>query len=913
MPNDSMRRDNDLVLDPTQYAYILDATKGGVVCYVGPTRVSLAETDRPVAFVDGKFERQNSIEAAIQQFPVAGEGDYIVLENPEKNGDFPALGNANSNPTLLMGRTVNIHGPASFPLWPGQTAKVVQGHHLRSNQYLVAVVYNEEEAQENWGKAVMKVQETAPKTDDGEGTGEGATPEPKKDESAEDVKAKVGTLTTGKRIVIKGTEISFFMPPTGIEVVPEHGNHVRDAVTLETLEYSILVDENGKKRYVRGPNVVFPEPTEVFVRRSVGTGDDMTRKFKASELNEISGIYIQVIADYEDEDHPLPDVDGEVRTSWKEGEELFITGKEQRIYFPRPEHAIIKYAGQKTEKMYAIAIPAGEARYVLNRLNGDVALVRGPKMFLPDPRKEVIVRRILPEDIVKLWFPGNVEAASYNQQLTQISAEQKTAGGVTEDLIRGLSAKKRSMYKSRSSVMNFAPTEEEMRSAVIGSSLGAGHLPQEAAADAVADEVQRSQTYSAPRSVVLNTKYEGAVLIDVWQGYAVQIKSKTGERKVVVGPKPTLLEYEEGLDVLTLSTGRPKNDSNRLKTVYLQVRNNRVSDSLLAETSDLVKIGVTLAYRVNFEGDSGKWFEVEDYVRLLSEHTRSIVRNHMKKVGVEEFMADSVAMIRDMILGKPHAPSPNEEQEEDGPAIGERPGLKFEENGMVVTDVEVLDVTIGDDEIERQLVHGQHAAVEQAIELKLKTAELERTKKIEQINREIEKEASQTVQQHIVLEQEEAAQKQEAAMQELASQLEQRTAALEVEKASQAINDESGSRALARRRAEADQQFELDRSRTELRVEEAQKRTDMQKALIEAIGPDLIAALQVHGDKVLTASLTEKLTPLASLTGESVPEVFKKLTSGMAIGDVINQLSGNGNARGGIASRISRVPIEDET
>ena len=44
----------------------------------------------------------------------------------------------------------------------------------------------------------------------------------------------------------------------------ENGNYVREAVTLERLEYSILVDENGNKRYERGPQVVFPKPTENF-------------------------------------------------------------------------------------------------------------------------------------------------------------------------------------------------------------------------------------------------------------------------------------------------------------------------------------------------------------------------------------------------------------------------------------------------------------------------------------------------------------------------------------------------------------------------------------------------------------------------------------------------------------------------
>ena len=52
----------------------------------------------------------------------------------------------------------------------------------------------------------------------------------------------------GQLLVIKGTEVSFYVPPTGIEVIPlggKGGDYARDAVTLERLEYAILKDEDG--------------------------------------------------------------------------------------------------------------------------------------------------------------------------------------------------------------------------------------------------------------------------------------------------------------------------------------------------------------------------------------------------------------------------------------------------------------------------------------------------------------------------------------------------------------------------------------------------------------------------------------------------------------------------------------------
>ena len=67
----------------------------------------------------------------------------------------------------------------------------------------------------------------------------------------------------------------------------------------------------------------------------LGANKTVTRKFRAIELNEISGIYVKVIASYEE--------DGK---KYKVGDELFITGKEQMIYYPRAEHSIIKYGDQ---------------------------------------------------------------------------------------------------------------------------------------------------------------------------------------------------------------------------------------------------------------------------------------------------------------------------------------------------------------------------------------------------------------------------------------------------------------------------------------------------------------------------------------------------------------------------------------
>ncbi|KOR31272.1 major vault protein, partial [Achromatium sp. WMS2] len=357
---DDRNNKRDLVLSPGEYAYMQDVTKGVVKTYTGPTVVNPTAQERAVLFdQNSKRFLPCQIEDAVKQCAIAPEGFYIILKNPACKGDFPPFGGVYPSPELDVGKKINITGPCIFPLWPGQIFKLLQGHHLRSNQYLLVRVYNEDEARRNWGKAVIK-----PAAD-----GQTDAPEVMSDIPPE--------LNVGTQFIIKGTDVSFYIPPTGVGVVPdENGLYVRDALTLERLEYCILVEQNGKKRFERGPQVVFPEPTESFITR------DSQRKFRALELNEIQGLHVKIIAPYQ-----------EGKIKYQEGDEIFITGKETAIYFPREEHSLVRYDGK--DKHFAVAVPAGDARYVMNRKTGAIRMVQGPAMLLPSPIDEVIVRRVL--------------------------------------------------------------------------------------------------------------------------------------------------------------------------------------------------------------------------------------------------------------------------------------------------------------------------------------------------------------------------------------------------------------------------------------------------------------------------------------------------------------------------------------
>ena len=111
----------DLVLSINEYAYVLDRTKGNVLCHVGPTKTSLSQSDELVRF-DSKSKRfvPCSYSDAISLFASAPENWYLVLKNPTSNGRRPTAGTSNNLPEdIQVGRKINIPGPVSFALYPG--------------------------------------------------------------------------------------------------------------------------------------------------------------------------------------------------------------------------------------------------------------------------------------------------------------------------------------------------------------------------------------------------------------------------------------------------------------------------------------------------------------------------------------------------------------------------------------------------------------------------------------------------------------------------------------------------------------------------------------------------------------------------------------------------------------------------
>ena len=815
-------RQRDLVLSTNEFCFLQSKTNGAIKTYTGPITMTISAQESLVVFnpKTKRFEETTDFEKARQLFTSAPEGWYVVLKNPSHDGSYPDSAKAVNSPELKIGRKVNISGPCSFSLFPGQMAKVVQGHRLRSNQYLLARVYDADAAEKNMASATV------------------VNVEGKEVEATDTKKYHAGQL-----LVIKGTEVSFYMPPTGIEVLSVgerdgHGgdNYIREAVTLERLEYAILKDEDGEKRYVHGPAVVFPEPTETFVETPSGG-----TIFRALELSPISGIYIKVIAEYDDKDkngnvvhHPI-------------GEELFITGNDQMIYYPRPEHAMIQYDGKYMH--HAIAIPEGEGRYILNRLTGQITTVKGPKMYLPDPRTEVVVKRKLTPKECRLMFPGNDEVLAYNEGVTEKAAEKAARRGVTGTVDALNNA--------------YATSNQEATLAIF-----------EANAN-----ISRGVSYTKPRTIVLDTKYDGVVSINVWTGYAINVVSKTGNREVVIGPTTRLLNYDETLESMELSTGRPKTTDKLLETAYLRVENNKISDLINVQTKDFVDVQIKVSYCVDFlEEYKDKWFCVENYVKYMCDRQRSLLKREAKKHDIEDFYANAADIVRSIALDK------SKELKE-----GERTGRFFAENGMLVHDVEVLSIAV-DRDVANILENHQTEMIQKTLELS------DATKRMEVVTKLAE------------YEQKEAQLKHDNKM--YALELNQK---LEIEKMEKQAELAMKQRAEdeARKQAEADMQVILDviqESQLERnkKADEAKIATEKELAEIEknrqttyaetvasimkSVSPKLVAAMNAKSNADIMESLGNAVAPYSIANGESIAETINTMLRGTSLQETIKNL-----------------------
>lgn len=819
----------DIILSPNEFVFVQSNTNGVIKTYTGPSTITISTQDSLVIFNEKTkcFETVQNPASAKQLMILPPENWYAILKNPAINNDYPEVGKATISPELSYGRKINIKGPTSFALFPGQMAKVIRGHALRSNQYLLARVYEAESANNNEGEIL-----------DSEG---------KKIEQSQ-------TYVNGQLLVIKGTEVSFYIPPTGIEVIPiDENNYVREAVTLERLEYCVLKDENGSKRYVHGPDVVFPEPTETFVSSTSGG-----YKFKAIELSKISGIYVKVIAEYEEE------VNG-TKKAHPVGEELFITGNEQMIYYPRPEHSIISYDGKIIH--HAIAIPEGEGRYILNRLTGEINTVKGPVMYLPDPRTEIVVKRKLTPSQCALWYPGNKEVLNYNNSLNEKQIEKKTKG-------ININAK---------SLVDIPMTQTYSTSSISCCSIDAlnnvvvdyATEPQTFTTSDIESNssINRGNSYTKPRTITLDNKYDGVVSIDVWTGYAVNVISKNGRREVICGPQTILLDYDQTLEVLNLSEGEQKSPDSTKQTVFLRYENGKITDQVHIVTKDFVEAYINVNYTYSFNPtEKNKWFNVENFVQHVCDYERYVIRQAAKEYNIEDFYANYEEIMNTAVCSENNS--------------------LFAENGLQITKCEANSISV-ESEVQNLLNEHQEEMIRMSLELSNANKRITVAEKLTEAEKKEHELRTEKTLNALELQRKEAETKLDIESYINRKKEEEKKASRTAEKDMQELLDTIQENSLARKRKEEEARLAVLNAEAALEKAKQEAYAETVSKIMTSISPELIASMTSEANADILAAVAGSLAPYAMAKNESVADFTNKLLRGTSLENILEGLAQN--------------------
>ena len=521
------------------------------------------------------------------------------------------------------------------------------------------------------------------------------------------------------------------------------------------------------------------------------------------------------------------------------------------IYYPRPEHAMIQYDGKYMH--HAIAIPEGEGRYILNRLTGEIKTVKGPQMYLPDPRTEVVVKRKLTPTECELFYPGNKEVLLYNDALTEKLTEKLSRKGIAD----------------ATDVLNnaYATSNQEATLAIF-----------EANAN-----ISRGVSYTKPRTITLDTKYDGVVGINVWTGYAINVVSKTGAREVVLGPTTRLLNYDETLEAMELSTGRPKTTDKLLKTAYLRVENNKISDLISVQTKDFVDVQIKVSYCVDFLKEyKDKWFCVDNYVKYLCDRQRSLLKREAKLHNIEEFYANATDIVRGIVLNLPKA---GEGAEKTTP----RTGRLFKENGMFVHDVEVLSIGV-EAGIARILERHQTEMITKTLELSDAAKRMEVVAQLAKYEKEEAELTHQNELYRIRLNQTNEEARLSAQAEIAAKKRAQDEAVKQAEADMQKLIDQIQAAELER-----DKKADAARIETERQLAEIEKtKQDAYAAtvanIMKSVSPQLVAAMTANANADMMKAVSHGVSPYAIANGESIADTVNKLMRGTTLETVLDDI-----------------------
>ena len=328
-----------------------------------------------------------------------------------------------------------------------------------------------------------------------------------------------------------------------------------------------------------------------------------------------------------------------------------------------------------------------------------------------------------------------------------------------------------------------------------------------------------------------------------------------------------------------LSTGKPKTTDYLMSTGFLRIENNKISDVISAQTSDFVNVKIKVSYNVNFlDKYKDKWFAVDNYVKFLCDRERSLLKREIKKHDIQDFYANCTDIVRTIAL--------NLDKEL---AEGEPTGRFFAENGMIVSDVEVLSVSM-DSDIARMMEAHQNEMIEQAIQLRDNESQLKVARALADAEREKIEMQDKLAQYKTQLKEEQEKRDMAFRAEVAAKKRAEEAAKVKAEKDMQELLD-----------AIAQAKLERDIATDNARIETEQKLADIEAKkydayaltvaqIMESIQPGLIEALNANANANLIEGIGEAVAPYAIAKGDSIAETVNTMLRGTSLQDTIKNI-----------------------
>jgi hypothetical protein len=229
--------------------------------------------------------------------------------------------------------------------------------------------------------------------------------------------------------------------------------------------------------------------------------------------------------------------------------------------------------------------------------------------------------------------------------------------------------------------------------------------------------------------------------------------------------------------------------------------------------------------------------------------------------------------------------------------------MRFPENGMHVTDVEILEVTIGDHAIAALLGEAQHEAVQANIMILRAQRGLDMVRKQEEIARGEAEARAATARRIAELDVDATADRLRTALAAIDAELKQSQDREKAAVAANAARDVDHHAEVSRQRMAAEHALAVERQRQELALEALRAEVDAVVKRFEAAQGGFSEALLALQSHEVLIKVAEAMSVQSFVGGKTLTDVIDKVFAGTPLAGLMDKVKARASTGNGEASR----------